>query len=640
MKKFILLAILMAIFIAGCVQTIPENGPEPEVEEKDNFTTFKSVEDVREYLQSADVSTGYWGEFGVAPMPMREVALDMSVQEGAPVPVGATEAPKAGESGGAPSPSSTPSRVSETNVQVIGIDEPDIVKTDGENIYFSHQWKHYPFLREACPDCREQETKVIRAFPPESLEIKHEIEKSGELLLSGNNLVVIGSDELTGYDVTNAEKVWDVDLNSSLVTARLYNQSIYLVTQNRIDNYNPCPIRPLTTAEGPVEIRCQDIYHPVQPAPVDVTYNVMKLRPQTGEVEEATSFMGTSGSSVVYMSTNSIYITYSQYEDMVEFTYNFFKENDELLPQRVMDKIERLKDYNISNRAKMVELDVILDQYSRSLDEEERIKFRNNYHNQMEDYRKEHKRDLEKTGIAKVGLDLELKASGKVPGRVLNQFSLDEYDNHLRIATTVGRFSEATNDLYVLNEELGIVGSVKDYGEEERIYAVRFIGDTGYIVTFRETDPFFVMDLSDPQNPQIKGELKIPGYSSYLHPIDDDRILGFGKEDQDVKISLFDVSNPSDPQELDKYTLDEHWSNVLQTHHAFLLDQKHGVFFLPAGNNGYIFSYEDGLELEKGISTSAVRAVYMDDYMYIIGAEIVVFDENTWEKVNELDVDY
>lgn len=631
MKKLILLAIVLAIFLAGCVQTIPENEQEPEAKETDNFTTFKSVEDVKNYLQSAEVSTGYWGGFGA---PAREITFDLSVQE-APRPVGATEAPKAESTEAA-----TPSRVSGTNVQVMGIDEPDIVKTDGENIYFSHQWKYYPYLREACPDCREQETKVIKAFPPESLEIEHEIDKSGDLLLSGNNLVVIGYDEITGYDVTDEpEEMWDVELNSSLVTARLYNDSIYLVTQNRINNYNPCPIKPLTTAEGPVEIKCQDIYHPIQPAPVDITYNVMKLNPQTGKIEKTTSFMGTSGSSVVYMSTNAIYITYSHHEDMVEFTYNFLQENDDLLPQRVMEKIERLKDYNISNRAKMVELDVILDQYSSSLKEEERIKFRNNYHNEFEDYTEEHKRDLEKTGIARIGLDLELKASGKVPGRVLNQFSLDEYNNHLRIATTVGRFSEATNDLYVLDEELNTVGSIKDYGEEERIYAVRFIGETGYVVTFRETDPFFVVDLSNPQNPEIKGELKIPGYSSYLHPIGEDKILGLGKEDQDVKISLFDVSNPSNPQELDKYILDEHWSDVLQTHHAFLLDEKHEVFFLPAGNNGYIFAYGDELKLEKAIDTPAVRAVYMDDYMYIIGAEIVVFDENTWEKVNELDVD-
>jgi uncharacterized secreted protein with C-terminal beta-propeller domain len=267
------------------------------------------------------------------------------------------------------------------------------------------------------------------------------------------------------------------------------------------------------------------------------------------------------------------------------------------------------------------------------------LKFRNEMNNRMNDYREEHKRDLERTGIAKIDLELNLKASGEVPGRVLNQFSLDEYNGYLRIATTVGRWSEATNDLYVLDEDLSAVGSIKDFGKEERIYAVRFIGDKGYIVTFREIDPFFVMDLSDPENPAIKGELKIPGYSSYLHPITTDLILGIGKEDQNVKISLFDVSDAEKPEEIDKYELDEYWSDVLNTHHAFLLDSKHEIFFLPGGKGGYIFSYKNGeLRLEKAVSTSALRAIYIEDYLYIIGNEVVVFDENTWEKVNELDL--
>ncbi|HID43276.1 MAG TPA: hypothetical protein EYP30_05785, partial [Archaeoglobaceae archaeon] len=187
--------------------------------------------------------------------------------------------------------------------------------------------------------------------------------------------------------------------------------------------------------------------------------------------------------------------------------------------------------------------------------------------------------------------------------------------------------------------EQSLAGSIKDFGKEERIYSVRFIGDKGYIVTFRETDPFFVIDLSDPENPEIKGELKIPGYSSYLHPINDDLILGIGKEDRNVKISLFDVSNPEKPKEIDKYELDEYWSDVLNTHHAFLLDSKHEIFFLPGGKGGYVFSYEnEELKLENAVSTSAIRAIYIEDYLYIIGNEVIVFDENTWEKVNELEL--
>jgi len=184
------------------------------------------------------------------------------------------------------------------------------------------------------------------------------------------------------------------------------------------------------------------------------------------------------------------------------------------------------------------------------------------------------------------------------------------------------------------------VGSVKDLGKTERIYAVRFLGDMAYVVTFRDTDPFYVLDLSNPKEPELKGELKIPGYSSYLHPITDDLILGIGKEGWEVKLSLFDVATPSEPAEVDKYILEESWSDVLETHHAFLIDRKHGIFFLPGREGGYIFSYADNkLALEKAVRAErARRAIYIDDYLYVVAdTKIVVLDETTWEKVNELE---
>ena len=135
--------------------------------------------------------------------------------------------------------------------------------------------------------------------------------------------------------------------------------------------------------------------------------------------------------------------------------------------------------------------------------------------------------------------------------------------------------------------------------------------------------------------------LKIPGYSAYLHPITKDKILGIGKEDRKVKISLFDVSSPENPKEADKYILDEYHTDILSTHHAFLLDKKHNIFFLPGSKGGYVFSYEnDELKLKKAISqTSARRAIYIDDYLYIISDnEITVLNEITWDKVNELEL--
>jgi len=617
-----LILLILAITIAGCAEN---------AEKAKNFSSFSSEEEVKTYLRSVDRS-GFQGIGGlVYYTPTTRVVKEVSV----PAPL---ETPTPAPTPAAtpmPVPTSTPTylpeqagRFSETNVQVAGIDEPDIVKTDGENIYFSKwQWRYYPAM--------QQKTRVIKAYPPQNLKLDSVIDKGGELLLHNDTLVILGYNKIYGYNVSEKpEKVWNIELNGSLVSARLYGDKIYLITRTWIDFYDPCPIRPLKSNGIPVVIDCTRIYHPVQPVPVDVTYNVMILNPETGDIEKAISFMGTSGSSVVYMSKNAIYITYSRYADQVKFMYNFLKENTDLVPSEVIKKVEKLLNYDISNRAKQVELQVIMSQYSSSLSSDERLKFRNELSSRFYEYMKEHKRELERTGIAKIGLNLELLASGEVAGRALNQFALDEYNGYLRIATTV----IDTNDLYVLDGNLDVVGSIKDFGRGERIYAVRFVGDKGYVVTFKRTDPFFVMDLSNPENPQLKGELKIPGYSSYLHPINESTALGIGKEGRKVKVSVFDVSSAKNPKEIDRYVLDEYWSDILRTHHAFLIDKKHEIFFLPGNKGGYIFSYKDGLKLLKAVDVSALRAIYIGDYLYIIGDKVVVLDENTWKKVGELEL--
>jgi len=213
----------------------------------------------------------------------------------------------------------------------------------------------------------------------------------------------------------------------------------------------------------------------------------------------------------------------------------------------------------------------------------------------------------------------------------------------LRVASTIsdGGWNSMgnENDVYVLNPDMRIIGSALGMGLDERIYSARFIGDKGYVVTFRETDPFYVLDLSNPANPTITGELKIPGYSSYLHPITNDLILGIGKEDANVKASLFDVSDPRNPVEASKYMLKEYWSDILNTHHAFLQDSRHEVFFLPGNEGGYVFSYkENDISLVKAVSDiRARRALFIDDYLYIFGDdEVVVLDETSWERVKEL----
>jgi len=462
---------------------------------------------------------------------------------------------------------------------------------------------------------------------------------------------VFSDNVIKGYDVEDTaspEELWEIKLNGSMVDARLYNGKIYLVTRNWIDSYYPCPITPLTRNGIAVEISCSSVFHPVTPASADVTYNAIIMDPLTGESEKAVSFVGSAYSTTLYVSENAMYLTYNVEADMLEFFYGFLTDNPGLFKTNVIQKIEKVMGYDISTQSKMTELGIIINEYMSTLSRDQALKLQNELSDKLADYTNDHKRELSGTGIVKIGMDLEVDDTGYVPGTLLNQFSLDEYDGHLRVAVTVGGWilgsrSESANDVYVLDDSMEIVGSVIDLGLTESIYSARFIGDKGYLVTFRQVDPFYVLDLSDPTSPEVKGELKIPGYSSYLHPISDDRILGIGKEGAYVKVSLFDVSSPDNPTEVDKYALDEYWSDVLNTHHAFLLDKKHGIFFMPGSKGGYVFSYaNDDLELVKAKSeVSATRALFIDDYLYIIGSDrIVVLDENTWEDVNELGLEY
>ena len=612
---------------------------------------FKSEADFKEYMQLVyeqfeDNVMSYGGSLRANDMIM-EAGVDTMLQSESKG-MGAVVEPQ------------TAGRVSETNVQVLGIDEPDIVKTDGENIYYSLNQRNV-YYRMGIPDYMPRdykgETKIIRAFPIKDMEELSQIENSGNLLLNNKILVVFDDSEIYGYDVSdpqNPEKKWDMELedNTYLVDTRLYDGQIYIVTKTNINVSSPCPIRPLMIEGESIELKCVDIYHPSVAIDADSTFTAMKINPNSGEIEDRTSFVGSSNSSTVYMSEDSLYITYFYTESPIGFFYKFLsQECSDLVPSSLTDKLAKLQGYDLSQQSKMSEMQYLLEKYYSSLDRDERLRVENEFSNRMEKYHQEHMRELEKTGIIKIDLDdFKIKANGSVPGYPLNQFALDEYDGNLRIATTIGernRFyfgfgsNSSINDVYVLNENLKQIGSIKDLGETEKIYSVRFLKDRGYVVTFRQIDPFYVLDLSNASSPELKGELKIPGYSSYLHPLADDIILGIGKEGSKVKLSVFDVSNPSQPQEKDKYMLDEYWSEAVNNHHAFLLDSKHEVFFMPGGKGAYIFSYNGNkLKLEKALSKTQVqRAIYLDDYMYIISQdEITVLDENNWQEIKDLDL--
>jgi uncharacterized secreted protein with C-terminal beta-propeller domain len=253
-----------------------------------------------------------------------------------------------------------------------------------------------------------------------------------------------------------------------------------------------------------------------------------------------------------------------------------------------------------------------------------------------------------KTGILKIamdGVDLSYVTTGVVPGITLNQFSMDEYDGHLRIATTTGWWGDDINNrVFVLDENLDEVSRIENLGKVgETIKSVRFQGDYGYVVTFEQTDPFYVLNLSDHANPQVEGELEIPGFSSYLQPLGNDYMLGIGFGDNSggtngLKISIYDIRDKTNPTLFDEVIFDYSefgWgsSSATYNHKDLLVSLSKGIIALPFStyhwtpdgsryNSGilvYDFDETTGLDFSGYIQheTDAVENVYVYKIKFI-----------------------
>ena len=276
--------------------------------------------------------------------------------------------------------------------------------------------------------------------------------------------------------------------------------------------------------------------------------------------------------------------------------------------------------------------------------------------------------DITKTEIMKVGYEkgkLTVGRSAVVAGYLYDSFALSEYNGYLRIVATIpannisllrtfaiedttvtgsaNAVNEDVNALYILDKNMELTGKLTGLAPGEQIYSARFMGDTGYFVTFENTDPLFSVDLSDPANPKILGALKIPGFSRYLHFYDDTLLLGIGEEidpdtlaSEGIKLSMFDISNPADVTEQDKYIIkDSYYSEALYNHKAIMIDPVKNIFgFLYYGEADYQLSYyyvtytydkEKGfvetarypIEDDSGYETDGVRGLYIGDYLYL-----------------------
>lgn len=248
------------------------------------------------------------------------------------------------------------------------------------------------------------------------------------------------------------------------------------------------------------------------------------------------------------------------------------------------------------------------------------------------------------TQIVKVNFsegDIKFTAECEVPGNTHNQFSMDEKDGNLRVATTsYNEKGNEVNNLFVLDENLNKIGEVTGFAEDESIKAVRFMGDMAYVITYEETDPLFVIDLSVPTNPQIKGEVKISGFSSLLVPVDENTLLGIGysthtgefsEVTDGVKFALFDISNPQKPAVLDSYVLKYATSDAQYNHHALLVNPQAGYYAIPYQRWDYEKAIDENavikIEIENGKINVAnnfnidsdeniIRCTYVDDNLY------------------------
>ena len=277
--------------------------------------------------------------------------------------------------------------------------------------------------------------------------------------------------------------------------------------------------------------------------------------------------------------------------------------------------------------------------------------------------------DVNQTSIRKVSYGegiLEAAGQTKLSGVLNDSFSIDEYDGYLRLVTTVTKTEGQTrgivpllapepsesNSLYVLDENLKIVGEIRDLAEGESVYSARFMGKTGYFVTFRQVDPLFSVDLSDPAAPKILGELKIPGFSEYLHPYGDGLLLGIGMDvdesgvtTEGVKLSMFDISDPSDVREVQKYVIEDMYGTDVYDYRSVFADVEKNLFGFTAYGSGqkyYIFSYDENKgfrqEFERTLGGyGSTRGLYIGDRFYLVsGNTIEAYALDGFEKVGDL----
>lgn len=684
------------------IQVVTET-PEPEIIYVDKSVSefFEGTNDIKqissqeELVSILEASSLFGGGF-FDNRAIRSMAVDDMVmfESSESVAVSAPQAEFKGSDGGVD--------YSTTNVQVENVDEPDYLKNDGKYVYIVSR----------------NTLSIIDAYPAEDakliLKIALDIESQyiQNMFLNEDRLVIFyngQSDEeiipqfdfiprpsynpvthaliVDVSDKENPTILKDYSIDGHFRDARMIGDYAYFVTNNHINHQYP---RLPVIMEDSVRIMTPDAFY-FDNVEEFSNFNTLTAIDIFGDtINSETFLMGYSGS--FYVSENNFYLTYQQ---NMPFGYyenssrdRFYDVIVPLLPNDIQDEIKSIQnDSSLNSSEQWVKISELMQNSYNEMDKADKEELFEKIREALNEYDAKIQEENRKTIIHKISIDedkIEYVAKGVVPGRLLNQFSMDESGDRFRVATTIEYYIQhegtiRSNAVYVLDEQLNIVGELEDIAPDESIFSSRFMGDRLYLVTFEQIDPFFVIDLST-DTPKILGELKIPGFSNYLHPYDEDHVIGIGRDtklnDNDrvqqlgVKIALFNVADVSNPKVLDDYVIGDGstQSESLHNHKAFFFDKTRNVLSIPISadveslddvtsskmfapdynrwSGFYIFHLDktDGIESKGTITHSDsdwryygmnnARTFYIDDVLYTASQGYLKM--NSFENLEEI----
>ncbi len=545
-----------------------------------------------------------------------------------------------------------------TNTQSESVDEADIIKTDGECIY------HYRF------DGKSGGYEVVTT-DAETLDVLSRLpmgdEYGGtEMFLYGKSLVVLRS--VSSDDTAEYEVVLDTPITAKPLSTQ---DNAVQSSMSAVDSIMPMPpiVPDYYHYGGNSQMMEALVYDMTEPTKPTLTETIR---------QEGSYISSRITDDTLYLITQKNIRPSIVHEDglLVDMIPYVGDENSpSLLPPEDIIISPHLTEasyavlstftFETGNRSSKAILGMV-----------ENVSMSGNGTLMMSSTMWDYSADEVNTGISKftlVGDELVYGGSTLVPGYIDGQFALDEHDGYIRCATTSYDEGETINNVFVVDSDMEIAGEVTGLAPDERIYSVRFMGDTAYIVTFKQVDPLFVIDLSDPENPEVKGELKIPGFSEYLHPYGDGLLIGLGMnttlnewggvQTDGIKLSLFDVSDPTDPTEISNMIIGNSGSSceAINTHKAFMYYPEENLIGLPSNiidNSGDSFDgliltevSEDGFELHGTLDSQADaggvmryeksysidRGIYIGETVYTVSnGRLCAHDIDTLEKLDEV----